>query len=35
LIQLNRVATTDLHEALVDGWLACAPKALADEYLAR
>ena len=35
LIQLNRVATTDLREALVDGWLACAPKALADEYLAR
>jgi hypothetical protein len=35
LIQLDKVATTDLREALVDGWLACAPKALADEYLAR
>ena len=23
-----------MREAIVDGWLACAPPALADEYLA-
>jgi hypothetical protein len=33
LIQLTKVAKRDLKEALVDGWLACAPRALADEYL--
>ena len=35
LIQLRKVSKRSLHEALVDGWLACAPKALADEYLKR
>ena len=35
LIQLSEVSTKDLREALVDGGLACAPAALADEYLAR
>ncbi|MEA2485796.1 MAG: hypothetical protein QOD46_907, partial [Actinomycetota bacterium] len=26
------VTKNALREALVDGWLACAPKQLADEY---
>jgi hypothetical protein len=34
LIELNTVARAELREALVDGWLACAPKALVDQYLA-
>jgi hypothetical protein len=34
LIQLDEVDRTDLLEALVDGWLACAPPALAERYLA-
>jgi hypothetical protein len=33
LIELPKVTTKALREALVDGWLACAPPALADEYL--
>jgi len=33
LIQLNKVAKKALHEALVDGWLACAPPTLATQYL--
>ncbi|HJQ02203.1 MAG TPA: hypothetical protein VJ851_11420 [Jatrophihabitans sp.] len=32
LITLDEVSSADLHEALVDGWLACAPPKLADEY---
>jgi hypothetical protein len=35
LIQLSEVSSKDLHEAVVDGWLACAPPALAAEFLAR
>jgi hypothetical protein len=35
LIQLNQVAMTDLHDALVDGWLTCAPPKLAEQYLKR
>jgi hypothetical protein len=35
LIQLDRVSASDLHEAIVDGWLACAPPALANDYLGR
>lgn len=35
LIQLNRVTKRALREALVDGWLACAPAPLADEYVKR
>ncbi len=35
LIQLKVVTKRALREALVDGWLACAPAALAHEYLAR
>jgi hypothetical protein len=33
LIHLKTVAKRAMREALVDGWLACAPAALADEYL--
>jgi len=35
LIQLGKVTKRDLREALVDGWLACAPPRLADEYAKR
>jgi hypothetical protein len=34
LIQLKTVTKRPLREAIIDAWLACAPKALADEYLA-
>jgi hypothetical protein len=34
LIQLNKVGKRELREAIVDGWLAVAPKKLAEEYLA-
>jgi len=33
LIQLRAVSTKALRDALVDGWLACAPTGLADEFL--
>lgn len=33
LIKLRKVSTKALREAIVDGWLACAPRSLADEYL--
>ena len=33
LIQLRKVSKRYLREAVVDGWLASAPAALADEYL--
>jgi hypothetical protein len=35
LVQLNKVTQKALREALLDGWLAKAPRALADEYAAR
>ena len=35
LIQLQTVSKRALREAIVDGWLACAPPTLADEYLKR
>ena len=35
LIQLGTVQKRALREAIVDGWLACAPAALADAYLAQ
>lgn len=35
LIQLDAVAPDALHEAIVDAWLACAPRTLADQYLQR
>jgi hypothetical protein len=33
LVQLRKVAAPALREAITDGWLACAPPALAKEYL--
>ena len=33
LIQLNVVSKGPLRAAIVDGWLACAPRTLSDEYL--
>lgn len=35
LIQLKKVTKRDLRVALVDGWLSCAPPALAREYANR
>ena len=35
LIELNQVAKTDLHDVLIEGWLACAPPKLAEQYLQR
>ncbi len=35
LIQLKAVTKRPLREAIVDGWLACAPAELADEYVSR
>ena len=35
LIQLKAVGKRPLREALVDGWLACAPANLANEFIAR
>jgi len=32
LVRLDGVAEADLREALVDGWLACAPRGLAERY---
>lgn len=32
LIRLKKVTKRDLRNAIVDGWLACAPPKLADEY---
>jgi hypothetical protein len=33
LIQLKTVTKKALRDAIIDGWLACAPGHLADEYL--
>jgi hypothetical protein len=35
LIHLRAVSTRALREAVLDGWLACAPGHLAEEYLRR
>jgi hypothetical protein len=35
LVQLDQVSAKALKEALADGWLAVAPRPLADRYLAR
>ena len=35
LIQLDQAEATAVREALVDGWLACAPPKLARQYLQR
>jgi hypothetical protein len=34
LIQLNIVGKRALREAIIDGWLACAPPKLADQFIA-
>jgi len=33
LIQLKAVTKRALREGIIDGWLACAPPKLADEYI--
>lgn len=35
LIQLRKVPRKALRDAITDGWLACAPRGLADRYLHR
>jgi len=35
LIQLTKVTRKALRDALIDGWLACAPSALAKQFLER
>ena len=35
LIQLRKVSPEALREAVIDGWLACAPAKLANQYLGR
>jgi hypothetical protein len=35
LIQLRKVSKKALRDALIDGWLACAPPNLAEQYLKR
>ena len=35
LIQLMNVSQAALREAIIDGWLACAPTRLVDQYLKR
>ena len=35
LIQLREVSEKALRDAITDGWLACAPPSLADQYLKR
>jgi hypothetical protein len=35
LIQLKLVTKRPLREAILDGWLACAPPALADAFMAK
>ena len=35
LIQLQEVSGQALRDAVIDGWLACAPPSLADGYLGR
>jgi hypothetical protein len=34
LIQLDKAGKKALREAVIDGWLACAPPKLAEQYLA-
>ena len=35
LVQLRTVTKRVVREAIVDAWLACAPRPLADEYIAQ
>ena len=32
LIQLKKATKKEVRDALLDGWLACSPRALADEH---
>jgi hypothetical protein len=35
LVQLNNVTKRALRDAIVDGWLACAPPNIANDYIER
>ena len=35
LIQLDKAGTKAVRETVIDGWLACAPPKLAEQYLRR
>jgi hypothetical protein len=35
LIQLRKASVKPLREAIVDGWLACAPAKLTEQFLAK
>ena len=35
LVRLNKIGRRDLREVVLDGWLACAPQSLAEDYLNR
>jgi hypothetical protein len=35
LIQLRKASKRELRDAITDGWLACAPPKLTDQYLKR
>ena len=35
LVELGRASERDVREALLDGWLACAPDRLTQQYLDR
>jgi len=35
LVQLAKASGDELREAVTDGWLACAPPGLAEQYLSR
>ena len=35
LVQLRAVRAAELREAVVDGWLSCAPHELAEQFLGR
>jgi hypothetical protein len=35
LIQLKKVSRAALREAIIGGWLACAPTRIVDQYLGR
>jgi len=33
LVQLNKIRVAELRDVLLDGWLACAPKSLAEGFM--
>lgn len=35
LVRLNKIGRRELREVVLEGWLACAPQSLAEEYLKR